>query len=650
MTSNQMQTSPDINNVPESMVTMNGSKRGAAERELAGETFTHEIISALFDNSRSELAAFKSIRNPEGGIIDFEWMLANETSASAMYTQPHQMIGKRLLEQMPEVYDELFPLYVKVVESGLSERLEKLYKLEGKASKCLFITITKSEDGFVTTLADITAQKIQRALLEERETLLNEAESLAKMGSWKWTESNDELHWSKGLYKIFAKNPDEPVSWSMFMEDVHPDDVFLMEDYLHQVKTNKLAAVIYYRTMKNDCVRHFSLTTRPHTQNEFDIFGAVVDVTEHRENQRQLQQYNLNQERIINELDEKEKRYRALFERSIDPIFLVTDKLIFSSVNASFLNLTGYAGIENSSIALSALFSNPDDYEKFRIRLLQDGQIRDFEVDLVTLSGEKKYCLLNCVFISDPNLDHSYYQGIIHDLTQRQQAENDMLMAERFSLTGKIARTIAHEVRNPLTNISLALDQLRGEMSATNESAILYSDIIERNANRIEELMGEMLNTSRQRKLNLGLILVNDLLNDTLKLAQDRINLNQIQLITHVRGNLPRVLVDKEKIQIAFLNIIINAIEAMTPGSGVLKVNASCHEDTITIEIADNGKGIPAQDLKKLFDPFFTSKQSGMGLGLTSTKNIFNSHNAHVEVMSVVNKGTTFYIQFKLAE
>ncbi len=284
-----------------------------------------------------------------------------------------------------------------------------------------------------------------------------------------------------------------------------------------------------------------------------------------------------------------------------------------------------------------------------RIKLSQDGQIRDFEVDLVTRDGEKKYCLLNCVFISDPNQDNCYYQGIIHDLTLRKEAENEMLLAERLSLTGKISRTIAHEVRNPLTNISLALDQLRGEISTTNESAIFYSDMIERNANRIEVLMGEMLNTSKERKLNLGLNLVSDLLNDTLKLAQDRINLNQIQLITSVQDNLPRVLVDKDQIQIAFLNIIINAIEAMSPGEGILKVNASCQDDTITISVADNGKGIPAMDLKKLFDPFFTSKQNGMGLGLTSTKNIFNSHNAQIEVTSELNKGTTFCIHFKLA-
>jgi signal transduction histidine kinase len=241
------------------------------------------------------------------------------------------------------------------------------------------------------------------------------------------------------------------------------------------------------------------------------------------------------------------------------------------------------------------------------------------------------------------------YQGIIHDLTLRKQAENEMLVAERLSLTGKIARTIAHEVRNPLTNINLALDQLRGELPSSNSSATLYSDIIERNANRIETLMDEMLNSSRPKKLILELTFVSDILNDTIKMAQDRINLNQIKLILNSCEDMPRLLVDKNKIQIAFLNIIINAIEAMKPGEGILTITTTYQDDAIIIEIADNGNGIPPSDLKRLFDPFFTSKQSGMGLGLTSTKNILNSHNAQMEVMSEEGKGTTFHIQFKVA-
>ncbi len=360
--------------------------------------------------------------------------------------------------------------------------------------------------------------------------------------------------------------------------------------------------------------------------------------------------YALSQSKIVRELDEKEKKYRTLFERSIDPIFLATDKLMLMDVNNSFLRFSGYSNVEGASMTINSIFANVEDYDYFRKTLQEKEQIRDFEVFLVTKSGEKKACLLNCVFIPDQVSEFCCYQGIIHDLTLRKQAENDMLIAERLSLTGKIARTIAHEVRNPLTNLNLALDQLRSEIPTDNESAKLYGDIIERNANRIEQLVGEMLNSSKPRQLQLELIAVSEIMNDTISLAIDRIKLSQMQLLTNYQDNLPRILADKSKIQIAFLNILINAIEAMTPGKGVLKIDISISGKILTVAISDNGKGMPASDLGKLFDPFFTGKQSGMGLGLTSTKNILNSHSAQIEVKSELNKGTTFYINFKLAE
>lgn len=360
--------------------------------------------------------------------------------------------------------------------------------------------------------------------------------------------------------------------------------------------------------------------------------------------------YALSQSKIVRELDEKEKKYRTLFERSIDPIFLATDKLMLMDVNNSFLRFSGYSNVEGASMTINSIFANVEDYDYFRKTLQEKEQIRDFEVFLVTKSGEKKACLLNCVFIPDQVSEFCCYQGIIHDLTLRKQAENDMLIAERLSLTGKIARTIAHEVRNPLTNLNLALDQLRSEIPTDNESAKLYGDIIERNANRIEILVGEMLNSSKPRQLQLELTAVSEIMNDTISLAIDRIKLSQMQLLTNYQDNLPRILADKSKIQIAFLNILINAIEAMTPGKGVLKIDISIHGKILTVAISDNGKGMPASDLGKMFDPFFTGKQSGMGLGLTSTKNILNSHSAQIEVKSELNKGTTFYINFKLAE
>lgn len=359
--------------------------------------------------------------------------------------------------------------------------------------------------------------------------------------------------------------------------------------------------------------------------------------------------YALSHSKIIGELDEKEKKYRTLFERSIDPIFLANGKLALMDVNDSFQRFFGISVLGEESL-ISKLFTNPNDFFYFTSTLNEIGQVKDFEVSLVSKTGINKICLLSCVYIPDQASEHSCYQGIVYDLTLRKQAESDMLAAERLSLTGKMARTIAHEVRNPLTNLNLALDQLRGELPQDNESMKLYGDIIERNANRIEQLMGEMLNSSRPKQLHLELTEVSEVMDSTLRMAMDRIMLHQIELKTVYQNDLPRIFVDKEKIQIALLNIVINAVEAMEPGKGILQIEASLHDKILKLMITDNGKGITEEDLVKLFDPFFTGKHSGMGLGLTSTKNILNSHSAQIEVTSEVNKGTVFCINFKLAD
>ena len=108
-------------------------------------------------------------------------------------------------------------------------------------------------------------------------------------------------------------------------------------------------------------------------------------------------------------------------------------------------------------------------------------------------------------------------------------------------------------------------------------------------------------------------------------------------------------MIDAEKMQLAFLNIIINAIEAMEEGKGKLNLAIQAMEDEYVVTLQDTGCGITEENIQRLFEPYFTSKRNGMGLGLASTLNILQSHNAHIDVKSVVGEGTSFIIGFKKA-
>lgn len=357
--------------------------------------------------------------------------------------------------------------------------------------------------------------------------------------------------------------------------------------------------------------------------------------------------YAINHSNSIKELNAKEEKYRSLFERSVDAIYMINKEHLFLDVNESMKDLLGYTKNELLQLSIKDIFHDEDDYTYFNEMLTKEGQLKDLEISLIKKDQSRIICLINSIALNN-NAGNTYgYQGIIHDLTMRKRAEEELLMAEKLTMTGQIARSMAHEVRNPLTNLNLALEQLRDEVEeSASEDTTLYFDIIRRNADRIEQLITEMLKSSKPKELNLERRDLNEVLEETLQMTTDRIKLRGIKLIKNFQKDLPFVSVDKEQLKTAFLNIIINAVEAMKEEQGVLTVETSAGKDTVTVAIIDNGKGIPREEIKKLFDPFYTGKKGGMGLGLTSTQNIINGHHARINVESEVGNGTTFRIVF----
>ncbi|MEP6951428.1 MAG: CHASE3 domain-containing protein [Ginsengibacter sp.] len=218
---------------------------------------------------------------------------------------------------------------------------------------------------------------------------------------------------------------------------------------------------------------------------------------------------------------------------------------------------------------------------------------------------------------------------------------------EKFAVTGRISRTIAHEVRNPLTNINLATEQLRSEIESSEDINLLF-EMISRNSNRINQLISDLLNSTRTSELDFIKSSINDLLDSSLELAEDRIKLKQIKVTKNYETDICHILVDTEKIKIAFLNIIVNAIEAMSE-HGTLHVITQTKNNRCIAIITDTGKGMTKGDVGRLFEPYFTTKEKGTGLGLTNTQNIILSHNANISAESKPGLGTSFTISFDFA-
>jgi PAS domain S-box-containing protein len=343
-------------------------------------------------------------------------------------------------------------------------------------------------------------------------------------------------------------------------------------------------------------------------------------------------------------LRNNEQKFRNIFERSKDAIFIADKNLYFRDFNEMSYVLFGYEREELQKMCLYDLVPEEIDSRYIKNLLAGTGDITDFEMELSMKSAERRNCILSLSTYRD-HQEKEYVQGIIHDITNMKKAEKANLQVEKLAVAGRLVRTLAHEVRNPLNNINMSIEHLLQQESMV-EDAKVYLDIIHRNGGRIGDLITELLDSSRPTELQFAVHNLQAVMDESVAAAIDRLSLRRISMDIKYANEPLKVLVDKDKLKIAFLNIIINAIEAMENEKGKLFIAIDSVDSVYQVTIKDNGCGIPAENISRLFEPYFTSKRNGVGLGLASTLNILQSHKARVDVSSVINEGTIFTILF----
>ncbi|MFQ6067753.1 MAG: ATP-binding protein, partial [bacterium] len=227
------------------------------------------------------------------------------------------------------------------------------------------------------------------------------------------------------------------------------------------------------------------------------------------------------------------------------------------------------------------------------------------------------------------------------------QNQAQLLKSEKLAGIGQLAAGIAHEIRNPLGIMGTSLYYLKDVLPKKEEDVERHFQILEAEINRCETIINNLLEFSRRSDQELELIEVNSLLNITLSLVEKDLFVKDIELVKKLEDS-PKVRANVDEIKQVFLNLILNATQAM-PNGGRLGIRTSITENKrVRIEIADSGIGIPQRDLSKVFDPFFTTKSpgEGTGLGLTLVHAIIERSGGTIQVESREDKGTTFIIEF----
>ncbi len=210
--------------------------------------------------------------------------------------------------------------------------------------------------------------------------------------------------------------------------------------------------------------------------------------------------------------------------------------------------------------------------------------------------------------------------------------------------TAAFLPALAHEVRNPLSTINLAVEMLK--LSSLDEEQIQFLAMINRGSDRIKELINNLLTSVRLHETAFELYSPQQLLEEALMMTKDRILLKNITVSKEYTEIECRVMANKENMKIALSNIIINAIDAMPSKGGRLRLVTNSTGNRNTVEIQDNGIGISKEHLKCIFNPYFTNKLGGLGLGLSVTLDILRANHASVDVRSEEGAGTCFMLSF----
>jgi signal transduction histidine kinase len=228
-------------------------------------------------------------------------------------------------------------------------------------------------------------------------------------------------------------------------------------------------------------------------------------------------------------------------------------------------------------------------------------------------------------------------------LKKMREMEERIQLAERLSSLGHLAAGVAHEIRNPLNAIGMGLQRLNREFLPMEESKkneyLSFTDVISNEVRRVNGIIEQFLTLSRPFQLNLQLTFLQDLLKNLITLFQGEASSQGITLQAQLDSPLPPVKVDSEKLTQALINIMKNGMQAMKK-EGVLRIEAKPLKDHVEVTISDTGSGIPPDQMEKIFNYYYTTKENGVGLGLPIAHRIIEAHRGQLKVESKVGVGT----------
>ncbi|MBA7563179.1 Adaptive-response sensory-kinase SasA [subsurface metagenome] len=378
---------------------------------------------------------------------------------------------------------------------------------------------------------------------------------------------------------------------------------------------------------------------------EGQLFVFARDITERKQAEKALR--------------ESGEKYRGLVTNVKLGVFRSTPEPagIFLEVNPAMAEITGYSRKELLKMNVSDLYVNSEE-RKVKLEEIASGRGKPTkEMRFRKKDGTEIVISDTKVAVRDDAGKVIYFDGIMEDITERKQMEErekelqrELLLSSRLASIGELAAGVAHQINNPLTGVlgfSQRLLRKSTDQEINQDLKRIYTE-----AERAAKVVQNLLTFARRRQTQKQYSDINEILESALELRAYELTTSNIEVVTDLAPGLPEVMLDFHQIQEVFLNIILNAEQAMTDANsgGKLTIITVERRGHIRTTFTDNGPGIPAENLDMVFDPFFSTKgeKGGTGLGLSVCHGIISEHGGRMYAKSKPGKGATFFVELPL--
>jgi len=680
----------------EILVEGNAAPRYIGDKVVATQGIFHNITErkkaeqALRESEQKYRTIFENVSDViirldrYGKIVDI-----NGRAEECFGYKPEEVIGKNFakigvisLKDLPKMV-KLFAEVVRGNHAPTTLETEAKRKDGSPVPVEVTTALVKKDgkiEGTVAIIRDITERKKAEEELRKSEERFRTASQIASDVVYERDLQTGIATFYGDIDSHLGYEPGEyPCTMEGWRENVHPEDLAGIDRQSIDQMEPGVPHSIEYRMRKKDGTYitwwdRIILIRDEETGKPIKFIGAATDITNRKNMEKQLQEKNeeldaQNEElRAINEelrateeeLQHSQERLERMFESVTDGIVVAATNGTILKVNQSAVQMHGFA-TEDELMGKNALeLSAPRDREKITQnmrRALKEGTLSGVECNLLKADGSEFPAELSTSVLKNASGKVIGHITTVRDITERQQAEKredqleqELNLASRLASIGQLAAGVAHEINNPLTGV-IGFSHLMLSRDIPDD---MKQDlqVIHSEAQRVAKIVENLLVFAHQRKAGREYITINDIITRVLELRAYEMKVNNIDVESQLAPNLPLTMADAGQLQQVFLNIVLNAEYFMTKAhnKGQLVAKTEKIDGNIRISFTDDGAGISPENLDKIFNPFFTTKEvgKGTGLGLSICHGIITQHKGRIYAQSQPGKGATFVIELPI--